>query len=423
MHISKMEPRHRVARPCSACHTSILSIEHLTKLLNTFKISNTLVRLGRTKCSQLIKNVISPVYFKEIVTALKDQPFSLIIDELKDISCEKYLCVVIKFYSPKYCRIFSIFLGLIHVTQTDADTLYGLLIKFCQDCGINIKNCFSLATDLASNLCGVNNSLYTKLKENNTNLILLKCICHSLNLCCLRAFDDLPIDIDSIIRNTYSFFHRSSLRTSEYANLFKLVHRKYPYKFIPISTTRWLVRGKAINIIITQWSTLKDYFQLCIANCSNLSVAENLVSLYNHVNFAYLLFLKPILFEFESMNRKFQSEKADHCRLLVELNNFVKQVMSRIIKIEYNSMVVDFENKHVFKDFDDVDIGYECSCFLEISLSDNKLTESEILAIKKKCRLFLITLIKQLFKKVSKNVQILDKTPSNCYQTLLFNFN
>ncbi|OAF63708.1 hypothetical protein A3Q56_08587, partial [Intoshia linei] len=150
----------------------------------------------------------------------------------------------------------------------------------------------------ASNLCGINNSLYTKLKENNTNLILLKCICHFLNLCCLRAFDDLPIDIDSIIRNTYSFFHRSSLRTSEYANLFKLVHRRYPYKFIPIST-RWLVRGKAINVIITQWSTLKDYFKLCISNRSNFSVAENLVSLYNHMNFAYLLFLKPILFEFD----------------------------------------------------------------------------------------------------------------------------
>ncbi|OAF69489.1 hypothetical protein A3Q56_02756 [Intoshia linei] len=78
----------------SACHTSILSIEHFTKLLNTFKISNTPVRLGRTKCSQLIKNVISPVFFKEIVTTLKDQPLSLIVDESTDILCEKYLCVV-----------------------------------------------------------------------------------------------------------------------------------------------------------------------------------------------------------------------------------------------------------------------------------------------------------------------------------------
>ncbi|OAF64953.1 hypothetical protein A3Q56_07339 [Intoshia linei] len=184
---------------------------------------------------------------------------------------------------------------------------------------------------------------------------------------CLRCKNVYPIHKGTLKRHVLTALHSNApnvlpvLDTDQSS-----IYRRYPYKFIPISTTRWLVRGKDIN---------------------------------------------PILFEFESMNRKFQSEKADHCRLLVELNNFVKQVMSRIIKIEYNNMAVDFENEHAFKDFDDVDIGYECSCFLEISLSDNKLTESEILAIKKKCRLFLITLIKQLFKslRVSKNVRISDK--------------
>ncbi|XP_076039234.1 uncharacterized protein LOC143024321 [Oratosquilla oratoria] len=71
---------------------------------STSSASSCNLRLHRTKCSALIKKVISPTLLNEQAEDLKMSPFSVIIDESTDIACEKHLCVCVRYYSVRCNR-------------------------------------------------------------------------------------------------------------------------------------------------------------------------------------------------------------------------------------------------------------------------------------------------------------------------------
>lgn len=82
-----------------ACHTSMNVVDHLSSLCSTqFADSKaTEVQLRRTKCTQVIKNVLRPHFDEDLRTDVGDGKFSLIIDESTDISVTKLLGVSIRF--------------------------------------------------------------------------------------------------------------------------------------------------------------------------------------------------------------------------------------------------------------------------------------------------------------------------------------
>lgn len=74
-----------------ANHGAIRSIDHLGEILNELLGSetgkrSTSVHLHRTKCSAIIRNVLSPVFTDELRAEIGDQPFSIIFDESTDVS-------------------------------------------------------------------------------------------------------------------------------------------------------------------------------------------------------------------------------------------------------------------------------------------------------------------------------------------------
>lgn len=83
-----------------------------------------------------------------------------------------------------------------------------IFIQFLEQAKLNIKNLMGIGTDGASNLCGRNHSLFTLLKESIPNIVLVKCICHSLNLCSAKACEELPSTLEFLIREfTGTGFH------------------------------------------------------------------------------------------------------------------------------------------------------------------------------------------------------------------------
>lgn len=57
------------------------------------------LKLHRTKCSKLISKVIAPGLYYELKNDIKDKKFSILVDESTDVSCGKYMCVVLKYFS------------------------------------------------------------------------------------------------------------------------------------------------------------------------------------------------------------------------------------------------------------------------------------------------------------------------------------
>ena len=62
------------------------------------------INLHRTKCTAIIKNVIS-ASLKELKNDLQGKKFVLLVNESTDINTQKHLCIVVQFYCDKKDKI------------------------------------------------------------------------------------------------------------------------------------------------------------------------------------------------------------------------------------------------------------------------------------------------------------------------------
>ena len=92
-----------------AVKSSFLAVDDLCGIIQN-KFGNTAIKMHRTKCAALVKNVLAPHFKRELMADLKDAPFSLMVDESTDISSTRLLGVSIRYFSEKMKSIVNTFL-------------------------------------------------------------------------------------------------------------------------------------------------------------------------------------------------------------------------------------------------------------------------------------------------------------------------
>ena len=392
------------------CHSSIRSIDHLTDFVKSYLPSpspSESIRLHRTKCTCIIKRVISLSLFQSLAKGLKNTPFTIMVDESTDVACTKHLRICIKYLNLRSNEITSQFLGLIPVIDTTADALYQHVKAFFDESGIDLKLCFGLGTDGASNLCGCNHLLYTLMKKDNPDLILIKCVRHSLDLACSNASEEMPSCVDYLLRETFNWFHRSALRKSAYLEIYKLINDgKEPLQLVSLSATRWLAPISSVKRILEQWCFLKSHVQMASSTCDKYAARELAGMHRDPSNELYLTFLKPILCEFERVNLLFQQESADQSRLFQELENVTFLMLRRVLRPEYVKLAVDWNFSSILLPPERVDFGYEFSSLLQEKMAAKALNESNCIIVKERCQKFLIQACKQILWRLPQNLDL-----------------
>lgn len=223
-----------------AHHTSIVSIDHLCDMFpKNLQINNNTftLKMHRTKCSAIIKYVIAPTLLDNLISNVGSGKYSLIVDESTDISRVKWMAVCIRYFNSKEVKIMTEFLGILVVEEATAEALYKILCDFLIKIKLNINNLSAIGTDGANNMCGSKKSLYALLKKQNSSLKLVKCICHSLNLCSSVASKSIPNSVEFLVKELYNYFAHSPLRTLKYKKIFDLINlgtdsNKF-YKLVP----------------------------------------------------------------------------------------------------------------------------------------------------------------------------------------------
>lgn len=119
-------------------------------------------------------------------------------------------------------KITSTFLALSPLDTSDARGIVNTILKTVQgEMELNLQNLVGLGTDNASVMIGINNGVYKIMKEEYSlpHLILVKCVCHSLQLAVSHASEEtIPRNIESLLRETFNWFSISSNRRQEYAD-------------------------------------------------------------------------------------------------------------------------------------------------------------------------------------------------------------
>lgn len=87
------------------------TLDHMVPLIKEICTKPEVVRdfsLSRRKCTKIIQNVISKRETEKNIELLKEQRFSILIDESTTISNDKVLCILVKYYNSEQRKCISV---------------------------------------------------------------------------------------------------------------------------------------------------------------------------------------------------------------------------------------------------------------------------------------------------------------------------
>jgi len=393
-----------------AVHSAILPVSHLVGCMKeSFKKVDIAqdAHLGRTKCSMIIKNVWGAHFKRELINDIGDSFFSLLIDESTDISVTKFLGLVIIYYSLKQKQVVSTYLSLEILVKCDAESIAQSVKSVLQRFGLSIQRLRGLGTDNASVMVGINNGVFQLLKRENPNIVLIPCICHSLQLAVTEASkDQLPRVIEYIIQETYNWFSRSSQRQAAYKEVFHVINEGHdPLKIVRACKTRWLSIESAVTRIVQQFEELKLHFGFVRLE-ENCYTAETLYSLYSdHTVHAYLIFLKITLREVQAVNKMFESNSTNHLKVLDDLWFCITSLTKKICNVQsgMDPITMNIEDNLIPQPY----LGYEFENFV---LQHRPFLKDGVEnMVRSRCVSFLKKLLEQLRNRLPANIEILRK--------------
>ena len=236
-----------------------------------------------------------------------------------------------KFFSTKENILKTEFLTLLQITSATGESIFKAIGDFFANIKVDLANCIGFGSDGASNVRGAHNFVLSCLKNISPGITFIKCTCHSLALCAEYAFKKLPSNLDYMLAEVARWFKCSTLRREDFQAVFNAMNDEYihPTKFITPSTTRWLVKGKCIFSILSQWHELTAYFSV-INEDRNYHARVLNEMLADSRNFLYLTFVLPIIQDFEKVNSAFQATNADPAKVFEDLRQLHKSLLIRI---------------------------------------------------------------------------------------------
>ncbi len=351
---------------------------------------------------------MSASFEEEIVKDLEGKKFSVLIDESTDISSEKHLCVCIRYFSFQQKKIIDEYLGIIPVISTTGEDLFKALKEKLESNHLDLKNIVGYGSDGASNVIGAHNSVWSRVKNASNNCVLMRCICHSLDLVVQNAFESMPSSIGFLLADIPTFFSKSSLRREEFLNLFKVMdpneeRKGTPTPFQKFSATRWLVRGKVLYKLLLNWQELKAYFN-CAKQHASANIRWKVRSISNMLNddtnFIFVTFLTPIVQEFERLNALFQSSYVDPEKLVNELYLHHKSLHQRV-----------YDSRGFKLPLSCVDLGAkvqsECSKYIQRHAPEMRENASKTIEdVQTRCLNFLLELLCQIEKRLPESKSV-----------------
>ncbi|XP_030760425.1 uncharacterized protein LOC115885480 isoform X3 [Sitophilus oryzae] len=279
-----------------------------------------------------------------------------------------------------------------------------------------------LGTDNASVMTGVNNGVYQKLKEDIPHLILVRCVCHSVQLAVSDAVKEaLPKNLEFLIGDTYAWFSRSADRQGHFQILYNTLNDgKDPLKIPKVAATRWLSIYVAVNRILEQWQELRMHFEFWKGK-DKCYTSEVLFAMYSDIrNELYLLFLQPVLEEAQKVNKVFQMNENDPAKLLKSLTMLIQGLVMRIVisGCKENFLTINVRNYLHPKP----NLGFAFEEKMKEVRKNNQLNVDEEKIIRSRCIDFIIALVKGLQVRLPDNVEVLEKVsllcPEKCLRTV-----
>lgn len=380
---------------------SFNAMTHLSKILSKIGTDSEIlqkIKCAKTKAESVMKNVIGETEKLQLISYLKDNNFSLIVDGSTDRSYTKHMALVCRIVDDNF-NSNDYFLTLIPLDIANSETLYNHIVNFFTKYSIDYKKMIiGYASDGANVMMGAQNSLATRFKNDIPNIFILKCICHSFHLSASYACTKLPHWVEETARDIYTFLNTSPKRLSAYAEFQSFLNIK-PHKILQPCQTRWLSLLPVVNRLLEQYESLKLYFT-GVDFEDNLEKASKILKKLNNPLFKlYLQFLQFILPLFNDLNREMQSEKPKIHILYERLESLYKLLLKNYIKPKYLEETsienIQFKNPVNFLQNNSIYLGGKIHAYIDHCGISNSVKHEFI----NNCLLFYVEAASQIYKR------------------------
>lgn len=116
------------------------------------------------------------------------------------------------YFSTEQGAVVSTFLSLVAIKAGEAGSLSTAMCEELKRWKLNIANLIAIGIDNANVMVGSGRSVYTELKKHAPSLILIKCVCHSVQLAVSYAcVQYMPDNLKFLIYKTYNWFAKTSI--------------------------------------------------------------------------------------------------------------------------------------------------------------------------------------------------------------------
>lgn len=234
-------------------------------------------------------------------------------------------------------------------------------------------------------------------------------MCHSLQLAASKAVETLPRNIDFLVHHTYSWFSFSSARQAAYKEIYTTINNGIaPLKIMAPSGTRWLSIFSCVDRILSQWDELELHFQMAKSK-DKCYTAVLLHQMYSDPAVKlYLQFLKPVLGDFNRLNKLFQGEAVSCLKLFSDLELFYRTLVQRtvnpsVVKHVKNLQELDLKHDSVFLSPMEADLG----AFFSMQLQQATLDQAAKNLIRERCTEFLREALRQVAMRLPDNLKML----------------
>ena len=293
-----------------------------------------LVKLGKQKATNIIRQVLGFDYIREATRLLRLQKFSTIIDETIDVSTRKQLAIVTCYFDTKCFQSKQILLDMAEVEDSTAEGIYSAFKGVFQTLNIPMDNIIGYSSDTTNVMFGAHNSVSQLLKSDVRHVHVVKCSCHLIHLASSYAALKLPKSLEDLCHDVYAHFSRSSKRQDTYKE-FQEFFEVEPHKLLSPGQTRWLSLGLCVNRILEQYDALKQYFVLVSAEDPSHTNDRIKASLFNDFTRAYLEFLAYQLERFNDFNKLFQCEQPLLQSLRGQVETLIKGMARDFMDVKY----------------------------------------------------------------------------------------
>lgn len=283
---------------------------------------------SRTKTTQIVKRSLAPSLHQEVVEHLKNNPFSLAIDESNDRNCDKSLAILVRYFTD---RSRTSFLAMPICNIGTAANIFEHIQQVFIDNNIPWSNLISFMSDNCSVMTGKNNSVVTRIKEKTPSVFDFGCVCHLANLCTVAGVKALALPIEDLLIEVFFHFHHSSNRKEKYKEFLEFTDTE-PIKILKHCSTRWLSLEKCVDRLLHHWPALQSYFNSHedvekpgrVKRCASYLSNPEMRLYFNFISFI----LQPL----NDFNTMFQADESRIGYLKDEITILLRKFMGKFVK-------------------------------------------------------------------------------------------